>query len=709
MEDVGKISTLGNRYRLLKRIGRGGMGEVWLGEDPRLQRQVAIKLLPLRRRDDQEFLVRFEREARAAAALHHPHILPIHDYGQQQSPEADDQTVTYLVMSYVSGGSVEDRLKACAAGKSTLTQDEALNYLLQVAEAIDYAHTHGIIHRDIKPANMLLRDDNWLLLTDFGIARILTDVDASTTGSYLGTPSYMAPEQAQGHAVAASDLYSLAIVAYQLFTGRVPFQADNPYALTFQHAFAAPTSPRVYNPSLSPEFEAALLRGMAKDPAQRPLSATAYTTNLRQALELFPSNPNQQVALVQPQALAPSVTPKPAPRPTRRKVLLGAGIGAGALLVGGGAAAYLVGTRAKQGPVQPTPVSTHPVTPGTGAPLSVASAFTKPVSHMDWSPVKNVLATWSQDDQLVLWDLTSPALNTSPKQLAQTSPENGSSEYVQISWSPDGKMLAASNSGFDLNSSKYETLLYAADLSGTIPGHEPTAILTPETVQGLRWATNDYLVTVTSLKDDITKLSLNIWNIKQPTQKALTLTLKSELAIATNTGINVAAVSPDGSILTISTEQSLLIGRLNTTDKGAPWQQLVSPISLDNSFMGEAAWSADGRYVAAVLYEPSNNGIVGVWDATRQFQPLQPGLSLSSVQARLAHLAWSPTSKTPLLALGGSDGQVYLWNVGSSTTPARTLSGNIQGNITSLAWSYDGHWLAASYDDSAATLLFWRV
>jgi serine/threonine protein kinase len=331
MEDTGKLTTLG-RYRLVRRVGRGGMGEVWLAEDPHLLRQVALKVLPLRKRDDEEFLHRFEREAQAAAALHHPHILPVHDYGQQQMP--DDQAITYLVMSYVSGGSVDDRLKAFSNGQGALTQDEALNYLFQVAEAIDYAHTHQIIHRDIKPANMLLRDGNWLLLTDFGIARILTDADSFATGTYLGTPTYMAPEQAQGHAVPASDIYSLAIVAYQLFTGRVPFQADNPFALTFQHAFTPPASPRTYNPALSPEFETALLRGLEKDPAQRPRSASAYVTSLDQALRSFPSHLPSPVR-------TPDGTPvTPPPDRTRRRVLLGAGIGAGVLLLGGGAATY---------------------------------------------------------------------------------------------------------------------------------------------------------------------------------------------------------------------------------------------------------------------------------------------------------------------------------------------------------------------------------
>src|SRR5581483_11587516 len=131
MDDSTTATTLG-RYRLLRRIGRGGMGEVWLAEDPHLLRQVALKVLPLRKRDDEEFLQRFEREARAAAALHHPHILPVHDFGQQQM--SGDQTITYLVMSYVAGGSVEDRLKAFSHGQGTLTQDLAMLYLFQVAE-----------------------------------------------------------------------------------------------------------------------------------------------------------------------------------------------------------------------------------------------------------------------------------------------------------------------------------------------------------------------------------------------------------------------------------------------------------------------------------------------------------------------------------------------------------------------------------------------
>jgi WD40 repeat protein len=709
MNDPGAYTTLG-RYRLMRRIGRGGMGEVWLAEDPRLQRQVALKVLPLRRRDDEGFLARFEREARTAASLHHPHILPVHDFGQEHLP--GDQIVSYLVMSYVSGGSLDDRLERLA-----LTHDEALAYLLQVAEAIDYAHAHNIVHRDIKPANMLLREDNWLLLTDFGIAHILMGADETATGKFLGTPAYMAPEQSQGHAVPASDIYSLAVIAYQFFTGRVPFQADNPYALAFQHSFAAPTSPRVYNPALSPEFEVALLTGLAKEPAQRPPSALAFVTGLRQALEA-PSPPT----IRSEQLVKPSQSEEPsqqAARLSRRRLLLGAG--AGALLIGGGAAAYIA-TSAHTGPVtlKSTATAVHPrpsPTASASAPLTISGAFTGPVASMVWSPVKNVLAAWGGDSQglLVLWDFTSAGPSSAPAQLAQ---QDIIYDDVLLSWSPNGEMLAVANGGSSSSGARSSVPIYAANLSGTLPGLDGTTIVSPTYYfKGLCWASNSSLITLVDDKNGSgsgPQAILDVWNVQRPGQELLAVTLEELLTATQSVNTNLLALSPDGSTLAVGTSSGLLLGQLDMSTRPPVWKQIGSPLQPDSGEgsgggVGQVAWSPDGRYVAAVLAYPPDDAIVGVWDATRQYTPIMSQLDQASVPTTLTSLAWSPTSRPPLLALGGNNSNVYLWSVGSRSNAVRILSGNVLGVVIALAWSADGRWLAASYNDPAETIVIWRM
>ena len=213
-------------FRVVDRIGAGGMATVFKAYQPTLDRYVAIKVLPAYHARDPIFVKRFVQEARSVAKLAHPNIVQIHDFAEQDG-------YTYIVMEYVDGGTLKDRLK------KPLSVLEAIDVTIQAAEGLDCAHRNGIIHRDVKPANMLLRKDGHLILSDFGIAKILEGTTNLTrVGTGIGTPQYMSPEQGMGQPVdRRSDIYSLGIVLFHCLTGRVPFTADSPsndYSKTYE-------------------------------------------------------------------------------------------------------------------------------------------------------------------------------------------------------------------------------------------------------------------------------------------------------------------------------------------------------------------------------------------------------------------------------------------------------------------------------------------
>ena len=220
---IGK--SLG-QYRIVERIGAGGMATVFKAYQPTLDRYVAVKVLPAYHASDPIFVKRFVQEARSVAKLAHPNIVQIHDFGQ-----GEQDNVTYIVMEYVDGGTLKDRLK------QALPVPEAINFAIQAAEGLDCAHRNGIIHRDVKPANMLVRKDRHLLLSDFGIAKLLEQsTNLTRVGTGIGTPQYMSPEQGMGQKVdRRSDIYSLGIVLFHCLTGHVPFSADNPLTVTVKH------------------------------------------------------------------------------------------------------------------------------------------------------------------------------------------------------------------------------------------------------------------------------------------------------------------------------------------------------------------------------------------------------------------------------------------------------------------------------------------
>lgn len=267
------------KYTVLAEIGRGGMAVVYRARDTVLDRDVALKLMAPHLAWDPQFVERFMAEARAVARLKHPNIVVIYDVGKYQERP-------FLAMEYIAGHS----LAAVVQKGRALPPPYVAGIVAQVADALDHAHSQNIVHRDIKPGNIIVGANNHVTLTDFGVARALESTHMTQTGTLLGTPAYMSPEQVLGkEAIPASDQYSLGIVAYEMLAGVAPFQGDTSVVILHNQVYTPPPPLRHFNPSLNPEFEAVINKALAKDPKARyamtrqfaaRLSATAGTASV---------------------------------------------------------------------------------------------------------------------------------------------------------------------------------------------------------------------------------------------------------------------------------------------------------------------------------------------------------------------------------------------------------------------------------------------
>ncbi|MCA1784157.1 MAG: Stk1 family PASTA domain-containing Ser/Thr kinase, partial [Intrasporangiaceae bacterium] len=297
---VGRV--LSERYELLRAIGRGGMAEVYAARDLNLGREVAIKLLLERFRDDEGFTRRFQEEARNVARLNHPNLVAVYDTGM-------DQGQSYIVMELVRGRSMQQAITA-----GGLTEDRALEVTADVCSALAYAHQHNLVHRDIKPGNILLADDGTVKVTDFGIARAIDKDTVTQTAAVLGTAAYLSPEQAQGLDVdVRSDIYSLGVVLYESLTGSQPFSGDSPVTVAYQHVQENPRPPREVRAGISAAAEAITMRALAKNPANRYASAGDMRADLLNARVGGPVDAPAVMSAADTALLAPA----PAPRPVR--------------------------------------------------------------------------------------------------------------------------------------------------------------------------------------------------------------------------------------------------------------------------------------------------------------------------------------------------------------------------------------------------------
>ena len=274
MTDVAENTLVDGRYRVRDRIGSGGMADVYDAEDVNLGRDVALKLLHRRFARDEPFVERFRREASSAASLQHPNVVGVYDRGEHDG-------TYYIAMERLEGRT----LKQLIQDEAPLSQERVIALGLQITEGAHFAHQNGVIHRDLKPHNVIVDANDHLKVTDFGIARAGAS-EMTETGSIMGTAQYLSPEQAEGHAVtAASDVYSIGIVLYEMLAGRVPFEAESAVSIALKHLTEVPPPLTEVRPDVHPALEAVILRALAKDPAERYASAADLAADLHAARE----------------------------------------------------------------------------------------------------------------------------------------------------------------------------------------------------------------------------------------------------------------------------------------------------------------------------------------------------------------------------------------------------------------------------------------
>ncbi len=721
------------RYQLLQLAGWGGIGEVWLADDTQLRRRVAIKLLPAVLANDNSYLQDFKYESRAIAALEHPHILPVHDFGEQVT---GDEVTTYLVMPYITGGSLRDRIHSITG---PLPTDQALSMLKQAAEAIDYAHSQHVLHRDIKPGNMLLQD-GWLLLADFGLAKLLlSSTYRSRTHAGAGTPEYMAPEQAMGKAEVASDRYSLAIIAYQIFTGQLPFQGETPYATLIKQVQDTPPSPRQHNPNIPQMVEDTLLQGLAKRPEERPVSCLTFVNalergwNIEQQLLLadpdatvlapwskrLQANVDVQRRQKRPILSAPLLMPLPheqagqltdvemvqkttpetlmymptiASVPSQLNMVAieqqeipetpvldqrEGRIGRRALLIGGAAVAAAAVASSIALPAllhHPSSVAKLPFIPGPkhlipGIPVLNLTGHTDEVSNVIWDPTGRYIATAGQDTHVLLWDI-STALQHNP-------------------------------SGFQTLSTPIKSWKFAGEIESS----------------SLCWSTDGRSLVVCVGGDDANKVYLI-----NPFDKNMTPITYTDTNADSNNLPYYGELSWKPNTDTFAVVQSIApTVQINTWKRGET-QTLSGKFKYEEqgqSISGSViAWSPDGSMLAS----DTDHFEMVVWDTktarVKRVIHLPDRTQGKSTLVLREAIVWSPVESNTLLI---SDIDVVtLWNVQQNkllsmlgtddphalAPPSKPTGFNWFPNTLGISWSPNGRYVVGAYGRTAKMCLW---
>lgn len=692
-------------YRLLRLLGKGGFAAVYLGEHDYLLTQAAIKVLDTRLGKDE--LEHFRSEARMIASLAHPHILRVLEYG------VEDKT-PFLVMEYAPNGTLRQR----HARGIPLAPMTILPYVLQVADALQFAHEEKIIHRDIKPENLLLDKNNDILLSDFGIAVIAQSSAMLRTQGIAGTVAYMAPEQLEGRPRPASDQYAFGVVIYEWLTGERPFRGSY-LEIASQHVLASPPSLQKKVSTISPELEQVILTALAKDPKERFHSIQAFARAFEQACvqAQLPTQNMPIASIVSPSGDQPiQVTEQPTANAfvppdeatplaatiqepdrvaisadmsgnsqpisskqiiSRRRFVAGlVGLGAGGVLTWQALTNLGPLLSKSSSPFLPTKIppspTANPFPPGTV--VNAYRGHADWIQALSWSPNSARIASASVDKTVQVWDAT-----TGGHLLTYKHHTNG---VYGVMWSPDGKRIA-SGSGDPSTSNTihiwdptngatlvtYQTAFDAGGFGLVDSNGQLKKIIY---LSGLAWSPKGEVI---ATSDGFN--SVDVWNTSSRTK---VVTYRDQ-----DRSVSTLAWSPDGrKIVSGSWGQTLLVWDAAQGQTLFPCQEPFSDIT-------SVAWSPDGTKIAA----SSNGAGFALWDASSGAR------LLSTPSGYLYGISWSPDSN---YVVYGSSNRAVL--VCDAVTGEILFSFNNHADVVSAtAWSPDGKYIASG--DGTGVVYVW--
>ena len=578
-------------YRLMHLLGHGGFADVYLGEHIHLGTQAAIKLLDTRLSSEE--VAQFKREARTIASLEHPHIVRVLDFGvEEQTP--------FLVMSYAAQGSLRQRYKE---GKN-LTCETIIIYVKQIAEALQHAHDAHVIHRDIKPENILLDQHNEILLSDFGLAVVAQSSSQHQTQNISGTIAYMAPEQAKGRPLPASDQYALGIVVYECLSGERPFQGTFE-EVAVQHALAQPPALHERMPGISPALAAVVMRALAKDPQQRFASVRDFARMLEQAYyadkQCQTGSPTIQRCLPQQQRIDNQPENGQVTERIQAEKIYGVAWSPDKRRIAYGGHEHTVQVRGTT----------------TGASTLLYHGHRGSVTMLAWSPTGQYIASASLDQTIQVWDA-----HSGQKIVGY---EVHAGMVSALAWSPDGQSIASACSGSDHH-------VHIWDIAN---GHDRQIYQGHHSwIRALAWSPNGKLIASGS------KNEVQVW--EQNSGRRL-ITHRNH-----NSWVRAVIWSPDGTQIASAGEDNS-VQVWEPANKG----HLVTNYHGHTDWVNMLAWSPDGNWLASA----SRDNRLHIWRAETGNQSAVHSIRPASAYA----ITWFPDSKHIVSASG--NGSVQVWQI----------------------------------------------